>query len=560
MSRNNINESQGSVPVQDFINLQDVPPSYVGQAGLYCQVNPSQTGLQFAPASGPQGPPGATTFIGLTDGPGTYPLPGQFLTGAPGSVSWGTPALTIEKATDYNQFGYDPPGGVLTSTGLGFVLQLPTPVNDNELNVLDTVGTSFTVPSAFTESYRLDLNYYTLNNGFTLTLPNYFQPTYASNYTIEWAYTFQRNVSTSHSSGVQTITIELVGQTSGVIATLNTTSYNINTTPISPNFQTETLNGRFLSIPLNVGFENYYIVITFFTTFTGTYILGDKLFNIFTGSPTLIIDNTDYLSSGYGTNGQVLTTNGVDGFTVKNVFPAGTGILYNTSGSASTIANGSEQNVLQINGGVPAWAPISAAEIPDPLPVNSIIERTSGSGVNINNNAALAVQEGGSYSDNGLVMFYNKLNISDPINVLASYFIGSISFDLFDSVSNAIMFPNFRFTVMKIGGLINLQITNPDYKLISSNPLNSPQSFLYSGVPVLPFGARPSTLTRVLATVGVNSVYEPKYVFEVDPPGNFSIRSAEQIPPYYSGFNGTGYRALLINQSIWYNGSNGGEE
>ena len=44
MSRNNINEDSGIVPVQDFIELGDVPHSYVGQAGLYPLVNPTEDG------------------------------------------------------------------------------------------------------------------------------------------------------------------------------------------------------------------------------------------------------------------------------------------------------------------------------------------------------------------------------------------------------------------------------------------------------------------------------------------------------------------------------------
>jgi hypothetical protein len=91
--RNNINENFNIAPVQDFIQLSDVPNSYLGQAGLYPIVNNSESGLIFSNAVGPQGPPGATTFVGLTDGPGAYGLSGQFLTSVSNSILWGTPSF-----------------------------------------------------------------------------------------------------------------------------------------------------------------------------------------------------------------------------------------------------------------------------------------------------------------------------------------------------------------------------------------------------------------------------------------------------------------------------------
>lgn len=92
MSRNNINEN-GSEFVENFINLGDVPQSYAGQAGLYPMVSNSEDGLIFAEAIGPQGPPGVTTFIGLTDGPQSYGVSGDFLTSGNGTINWAIPSF-----------------------------------------------------------------------------------------------------------------------------------------------------------------------------------------------------------------------------------------------------------------------------------------------------------------------------------------------------------------------------------------------------------------------------------------------------------------------------------
>lgn len=94
MSRNNINEDSGIVPVQDFIELGDVPNSYVGQAGLYPLVNPTEDGLIFGNAVGPPGPPATELFISLTDGPQNYGTSGQYLSSGTGNIRWLTPSFT----------------------------------------------------------------------------------------------------------------------------------------------------------------------------------------------------------------------------------------------------------------------------------------------------------------------------------------------------------------------------------------------------------------------------------------------------------------------------------
>lgn len=92
MSRNNINENQSTQGL-DFIELNDVPHSYIGQANLYPRVNATEDGLIFSNAQGPQGDPGSTDFIGLTDGPGGYGIQGQVLMGNPiaSDVYWSYP-------------------------------------------------------------------------------------------------------------------------------------------------------------------------------------------------------------------------------------------------------------------------------------------------------------------------------------------------------------------------------------------------------------------------------------------------------------------------------------
>lgn len=58
----------GNGGVTTFVALTDTPGSYTGQASKYLRVKATEDGLEFAVVSGN----GATTLVGLTDTPGSY--------------------------------------------------------------------------------------------------------------------------------------------------------------------------------------------------------------------------------------------------------------------------------------------------------------------------------------------------------------------------------------------------------------------------------------------------------------------------------------------------------
>jgi hypothetical protein len=83
------------------------------------------------------------------------------------------------------------------------------------------------------------------------------------------------------------------------------------------------------------------------------------------------------------------------------------GILQSNGANGFNITNGSNNDVLQIVAGAPAWVPFSSAQIPDPLEINNVNERTVDSGVTLNNNVTVFTG-----TKNGIQYENNTLNVA----------------------------------------------------------------------------------------------------------------------------------------------------
>jgi hypothetical protein len=410
MSRNNINTNL--LGAEAFIDLTDVPKTYAGAELLYCQVNNEGTGLQFAPASGSgitqfteltdcptsyvgqankqvvvngtetglefiTNGAGVTEFIQCTDTPGTYTgtalfdvvnvdntLNGVQFTSLPNLISFTTPLEKLSNTPVTNP----PTGQVLTSTGTGSWIGADINFNSliNNLNVLDTFTNDVIIPAFGTSTYFLDLNYTTENDGFTLNLPNLFKPSINESFNVVSTFNFRLAKTTANNTGNVLINIDIVNSSNTLIASLVSNTYAFNTLSIYPTYTSFTINDDQL-VTLNSSTQYKYRINCLINGVENVHFNKmNKHLIVSAKSDTNIIDCEDYLSVGYPPG--VMICNGLDGFTVSN---------------------GNNNDVLQIVNGNPAWIPLDSADIPDPLQVNNINEKTLNGGVIINTNTKI---------------------------------------------------------------------------------------------------------------------------------------------------------------------------
>lgn len=410
--RNNVNSTLGGL--EAFIDLTDTPKTYSGSELQYCQVNATGTGLQFAPASGtgitrfteltdcpnsytgfnnqlvsvnpgatglnfvPNGT-GITQFIQCTDTPMTYTGTSTFdlvnINGSHNGVEFtslptmSSYILPLEKLS--NTPANNPPAGYyLASTGSGEWIGAPPHANleEYELDILDTFTNTVLIPANSTNTYLLDMSFITLNSGFTISTPNMFSPTYSSTYTFDWAYTFQNNNATGviFPSRVQTLSIDLIIAPNTVVSNLITRTYPVNNMSMFPGYDTHTVTGT--STIMLSSSNNYEIRITYTTPvgLSGYYIKQAKDFNLFTRKQTYLINNIDYLSAGYGLNGQTLVSNGINGFTLQTPILNNTELIQLTDCPPNY---GSTGQVLTSSGSSVVWGTLPSP----PIPTNELI-------------------------------------------------------------------------------------------------------------------------------------------------------------------------------------------
>jgi hypothetical protein len=292
-----------SQSLQDRNNINFSQISGIGATGAT-----GATGAAGTPG-GPTGPTGSTGAIGPTGAKGA--------TGAVG-------ASTLITLTDYQQSGYNPSGGYLTSTGTGWIVTAPTvPTNEYELYTIDTTQNSYLTPTG-TQYFYLDQTTPIVNNGFTILNTGLdFSPINTAKYSLDWEATFilRNGNGTSNTDGFH-ISIDF-NQSIGEIPIQNLYNhvYIYNTLPLNTNVSF-TVSGTIPSILLTGGIL-YDIQTAVFNTGSvclyqsvnfSSQIIGEKGF--------LIKDANDYLTVGYGAAGQVLQSNGVNGFTLQTN-PAG---------------------------------------------------------------------------------------------------------------------------------------------------------------------------------------------------------------------------------------------
>ena len=90
----NISDVGGGGGVTTYLGLTDTPGSYAGAAGLVASVNGAETAMEFTAK-------GASSFLGLSDTPGSYA--GQ--SGHPVRVNTAASALEFVNLTTLNRFG-----------------------------------------------------------------------------------------------------------------------------------------------------------------------------------------------------------------------------------------------------------------------------------------------------------------------------------------------------------------------------------------------------------------------------------------------------------------------
>ena len=144
MSRNNINEAstQGG-GANEFIELLDVPNSYLGQAGKFPVVNVNETGLDFINTVAP---PSVNEFILLSDCPPNYGSNLTFLNGntSTNSTQWIQPKI-IGMADMQSNYGTT--GQYIQSNGTGFILSNGSSIIDKFIDLVDcptNYGTNLT--------------------------------------------------------------------------------------------------------------------------------------------------------------------------------------------------------------------------------------------------------------------------------------------------------------------------------------------------------------------------------------------------------------------------------
>jgi hypothetical protein len=471
--RNNVNTNLGGV--ESFLDLVDTPKSYNDSALLYCQVNADQTGLKFAPASGTgvtefteltdcpstyagsnnyqvvvngsatglvfqPGGPGVTEFIECTDTPETYagttPYDIVCINGASNGVRFASGAVVasnqipLTSLQDYQQAGYTPVGGYLTSTGTGWIVTAPPEYPGGVgLNILDNASYSVSIPGAgSTDTYLINVNpqYIQYNEGFLISTPNNFSPIKTHLFNLNWSVSGTLSHS-GFSVYTNTLVVALYTNLNVLVATLLTQNIDSVSVPSFPPLHF-TYSGTTDNVSLQSGTE--YQIRMIFTNNAASSIwvvsYTNKSFNFVTSEDFFISEAQDYLSSGYPIG--VMFSNGVNGF---------------------FIGSGTNGDVLQIVDGAPDFAPISDVEIPDPLLINTINEKTLGVGTTINNT---------NMTTSGVEMINSLYPGASSPTLLNTYIqSGLIEVQWADSNDSAIVITDTNIQLTKIGNQVTVR-------------------------------------------------------------------------------------------------------
>lgn len=569
-NRNNTNTDVTGSGVDRFTELIDCPSTYAGSANKYVTVNSGQTGLTFVAGGGGGGD---TEFIQGTDTPMTYAGTNLYdivnINNAHNGVQF-TSLPLIAKAnlpltglSDYQQTGYAPTGGYLTSTGSGWVVT-PAPVpptGGNDIYVLDTYTNRVTLGSYAINTYLLDLNYIVSNEGFGITLPNNFSPSLTTKFNINWEFRLSIYNSGSFGSNGPSLTIDLILPSGTVVQNLITKTYPYNTIPINTEaYFTE--SGLVQDLELNAG-SNYQIryriananVLIYYSKYnksieidgTAPFYLeqandyltfgygtsGQSLIsngvNGFTlqSLPNKIETQTDYLASGYGANGQSLVSNGVNGFTLQslpNKIETQTDYLtsgYGTSGQVLT-SNGTDGFILT----TPTTVDTKLIELTD-CPNNY------GSPGNV-------------LTSNGSAVIWSPApSVTFPSGNFSLTFLDSAYFDN--------LFVGIPFYYQIMGNAVLLKL---DYggQVTSISTLRSNQSYLQSSTNI------PSEITPTFTQLApwVFSI-PPTYTWSntggtiyIEPGGILSFRSLQFQYTQYWGLNGVGQVVTMADQTFMY--------
>ena len=586
--RNGTNTNPIGSGVDEFTQLLDCPSTFAGSANKYVTVNSGETALTFTAGGGGGG---NTEFIQGTDTPMTYTgtnlydivninnlQDGVQFTSLPLIAKTNLPLTGL---SDYQQTGYTPTGGYLTSTGSGWIVT-PAPVppsGGNDLYVLDTYSNSVTLGSSASNTYLLDLNYVVSNDGFTVSLPNNFSPTITTRFNVNWEFRLSINNSGSFGSNGPILTIDLILPSGAVVQNLLTKTYPYNTLPIhTDTFFTE--SGLTESVTLNAG-SNYQIryrmtnansqiyyakynksiqidgnapfyleqandYLTFGYGTSGETLVSNGV-NGFTLQtlPKTIITQDDYLTSGYGTSGQVITSNGINGFTLQTPTAPDTELIQLTDCPNNY---GTANQVLTSSGSAVVWADVPIISIPDPLEVNNINERTSGAGTTINGNTNIMSA--------GIQLQYNNLQ-GEPASFLNAYYVRKIYLNLIDSYNLVTFYTSLPFLVTRIGDQINMRMYKQGINYASINPLQNIQSYV-KGSTTVPAAMRPASTQLAPAVMGFNNNWnDTSIIFRMSPDGNFSIQGGnKQGSPNYGGFGFPGQTIYLNDQNFFYSLTN----
>jgi hypothetical protein len=197
-----------------------------------------------------------------------------------------------------------------------------------------------------------------------------------------------------------------------------------------------------------------YDIVNINSTTNGVRFLAPSTISKFT---TNILDMKDYLGSTVSHPPGILQSNGTNGF---------------------NITNGSNNDVLQIVSGAPAWVPFSSAQIPDPLEINNINERTVDTGVTLNNNVTVF-----NGTKNGIQFENNTLNVFGNIpKQMNTYISGSYTAQYVDS-QTLLSIGTTTIYFNKIGGMCfctvgpvstNALLNNSSYVVLSNVVQNGP--------------------------------------------------------------------------------------
>jgi hypothetical protein len=234
-------------------------------------------------------------------------------------------------------------------------------------------------------------------------------------------------------------------------------------------------SNNFFMIPVTNGLIQH--TASGFGTLSTSGNPGDICMSNSTGQPSFIVptngvfyknvNETGISGSHFNTtstnqNGAVLSWDGVG---TKPTFQAqSNGIVYTNSGLWNYVTPGADGQVLIQNAGAPVWGTLPTGDIPDPLYVNNVDERTPNSGVGINNNITVfsGTKNGIQYAVNTYVLAGSQ---PTQMNTYVSSSIGAI---MTDSQTTDII-GTLDVYVNKIGGMVFITLGN----LTTSNLLNN---------------------------------------------------------------------------------------